>query len=89
MSAPIPSSDVRACPFCGQETVGSPCPACGRDVAAARRVCGRCHRMTPSNEPACSHCGAPHRSELRWKVPLIVFLFVLAFLVSLLLSLAR
>lgn len=85
----IPVGDVRACPFCGEQTTGSPCTSCGRDVTAARRVCPRCHKMTPALEKACSHCGAEHKSDLRWKVPLIIAIFVVAFILAVLLQLAR
>jgi hypothetical protein len=38
--------------------------------------------MTPLNEPACCHCGQAIRSELRWKVPVIILMFVVAIAVS-------
>ena len=91
MTAPGPdaAASARPCPFCGAEVAGGRCPGCGRDVTARRRVCPRCHRMTPADEPVCSHCGAAFRSELRWKIPLIIALFVLAFIVAVALQLAR
>jgi hypothetical protein len=45
--------------------------------------------MVPSSERACRNCGAVFRSDLRWKVPLIVFLFLLAFVISVLLALVK
>lgn len=79
----------RACPFCGSPAAGRVCGSCGRDTTAPRRPCGQCRRMVPSSERACRNCGAVFRSDLRWKVPLIVFLFLLAFVVSGLLALVR
>jgi len=38
--------------------------------------------MTPLNEPACSHCGTKIRSEMRWKIPVIIIMFLAAFVVS-------
>ena len=48
-----------------------------------QRVCGSCRELTPRGAPACAACGEPFRSALRWKVPLIALLFVLALAVSL------
>jgi hypothetical protein len=45
--------------------------------------------MVPSSEPACPKCGAAFRSDLRWKIPLIVLLFLLAFVISVLLALVK
>jgi hypothetical protein len=45
--------------------------------------------MVPSGERACWNCGAAFRSDLRWKIPLIIFLFLLAFVISVLLALLR
>jgi hypothetical protein len=46
--------------------------------------------MTPAAEAVCMHCHAGSGgSELKWKIPLIVGLFVAAFAVSVLLALAR
>jgi len=33
-------------------------------------------------EPACCHCRQPFKSELRWKVPLIIGLFIAAIILS-------
>jgi len=38
--------------------------------------------MTPLNEPTCSHCGQAIKSELRWKIPVIILMFVVAIGVS-------
>jgi len=38
-------------------------------------------------EKACCRCGAKQGSDLRWKVPLIIAIFVVAILVSTLLQL--
>jgi hypothetical protein len=75
----------RVCPFCNAAAPGVQCAACGRDTTAARRPCATCGRMRPSSERACWNCGAVARSELRWKVPLIVLMFLAAFALSLLL----
>lgn len=69
----------RTCPFCGAPAAALICAACQRDTTAARRPCPKCGRMTPSREPSCWNCGAIVRSEMWWKIPLIVALFVLAF----------
>ena len=39
--------------------------------------------MTPKAEKACVHCGQNTKSELRWKIPVIILLFVLAFGIAL------
>lgn len=77
----------RTCPFCSAPAAGKFCGSCGRDTNAPRRPCVKCRRMIPSHERACWNCGATFKSDMRWKVPLIVFLFLLAFVVSVLLAL--
>lgn len=79
----------RVCPFCAAPAAARFCGSCGRDTTAARRPCVKCRRMVPSGERGCWNCGAAFRSDLRWKIPLIIFLFVLAFVVSVLLALVR
>ena len=79
----------RVCPFCGASAPAQVCGSCGRDTTAPRRPCGRCRQMAPSSERACRNCGAVFRSDLSWKIPLIVFLFLLAFVISVLLALVR
>ena len=77
----------RACPYCGAPAADRFCGACGRDTTAPRRPCARCKRMVPSSERVCWNCGAGFTSDMWWKIPLIVFLFLLAFLVSIVLAL--
>ena len=74
------------CPFCDDVRGGQPCGTCGRapDPDLSRRPCPACQQMTPLNEPACCHCGQTIRSELRWKVPVIILMFVVAIAVSVL-----
>lgn len=79
---PATHQAVRLCPFCAAPAHAKFCGSCGRDTTAPRRPCQKCRRMMPSNEPACRHCGATYKSDMRWKVPLIIFLFLLAFVVS-------
>jgi predicted amidophosphoribosyltransferase len=74
---------VRRCPFCSTETPEPRCPTCQRDPTAARRVCHQCKKQTPTAEPACMHCRVGKASEMSWKVPVIVAMFVAAFLISL------
>lgn len=75
------ASQTRPCPFCGSDAVDL-CPSCGRDITASRRICKKCGRQTPKNESQCVHCHASHTSSLVWKLPLIVFIFLLAFALS-------
>jgi hypothetical protein len=79
----------RVCPFCGAPAAEQFCGSCGRNTTAPRRPCGKCRQMVPSSEPACWNCGAGFKSDMRWKIPLIVFLFLLAFVISVLLALVR
>jgi predicted amidophosphoribosyltransferase len=79
----------RVCPFCGAHTAAQVCSSCGRDTTAPRRPCGKCRRMVPSGESVCWNCGAGFRSDMWWKIPLIVFLFLLAFLISIVLALVN
>jgi hypothetical protein len=77
------------CPFCGALAPGPRCPTCGRDPTAPRMPCPRCGRMRPSAEPACLHCGGKAGSDLSWKIPVIVAIFVAAIVISVLVHLAR
>lgn len=77
----------RMCPFCGAPAAAKFCGSCGRDTNAPRRPCQNCHRMVPSTERACWNCGTAFKSDMRWKVPLIIFLFLLAFAISALIAL--
>jgi uncharacterized integral membrane protein len=45
--------------------------------------------MSPSNESACRNCGAAFKSDMRWKIPLIVFLFLLAFVLGIVIALLK
>jgi len=45
--------------------------------------------VTPSAETACWQCGAAFKSDMRWKVPLIIALFLLSFVLTVLLALVR
>lgn len=72
----------RLCPFCGSPAPDQICASCGRDTTAPRRPCPKCGRLTPSTEQTCWNCGATFTSEMRWKIPLIIGLFVLAFALS-------
>lgn len=47
-----------------------------------QRVCPTCQRLSPGDAPACAQCGVRFRNEMAWKLPLIVLLFVAAFLLS-------
>ena len=82
---------MASCPFCDSAEVlpegQRDCPSCGRDRTVPRRICSNklCRRMTPKSELACVHCGQNAKSELRWKVPLIILLFLLAFALAFLL----
>ncbi len=80
----------RVCPFCGAPADAAKfCGSCGRATTAPRRPCGQCRRMVPTGERACWNCGAVFKSDMRWKIPLIIFLFILAFIISILLALVR
>ncbi len=45
--------------------------------------------MTPTAERACWNCGAAFKSDMRWKVPLIIFLFLLSCVLSVAVALVR
>ena len=79
----------RVCPFCRAPAAAQVCGSCGRDTTAPRRPCGRCRQMVPSSERVCPKCGAAFRSDMSWKIPLIILLFLLAFVVSILLALVK
>lgn len=72
------------CPFCGSTDRGTQCPGCKRDKTAPRRICQACKAQTPSHEPRCHACGHQRASELRWKIPVIVAMFMAAFIISIL-----
>jgi predicted amidophosphoribosyltransferase len=79
----------RACPFCGTPAIAQFCGACGRDTTGPRRPCGKCGRMVPSKERSCWNCGTVFKSDMRWKIPLIVLLFLLAFAISIVIALLK
>ena len=66
------------CPFCGGTSNTQICNWCGRDTTAPRRPCPRCNRMVPTYEPVCWNCGSKFKSDLNWKIPVIILIFVLA-----------
>lgn len=78
---------VKNCPFCGTSILGDRCSQCGQDTRARRRICSHCGKQTPQAIPACTHCATVHRSDLLWKVPLIVGLFVIAAILAVLVNL--
>ncbi|HWT01679.1 MAG TPA: hypothetical protein VN256_15640 [Pyrinomonadaceae bacterium] len=77
------------CPFCGGASNSQLCNWCGRDTTAPRRPCPRCGRMAQTVEPACWNCGARFKSDMAWKIPVIILLFVLAIALGIVLGLAR
>ena len=72
------------CPYCRELLYSGPyiCGRCGRNPSAPRRPCPKCGRVTPTAERNCWNCGAAFKSDMRWKVPLIVALFLLSFVLS-------
>lgn len=79
-------ASVRVCPFCDESASATLCSSCGRDPTAPRVVCPCCNKMSPSEEPDCCRCGERRKNELRWKVPLVIALFVLAFAIAIVVS---
>ncbi|HWO18402.1 MAG TPA: hypothetical protein VNO30_06485 [Kofleriaceae bacterium] len=77
-----PAAPAFPCPFCGAPAISPRCQQCQRDPQAPRRICGHCAKQTPSSEKACMHCQTAAGSDLSWKIPLIVVLFLLALAVS-------
>lgn len=75
------------CPFCGAPRDGDLCPSCHRDGRARRRVCATCGQVTPVAEPVCCRCGEKARSDLRWKLPVIVLIFAAALALAILVRL--
>ncbi|MBK7829951.1 hypothetical protein [Nannocystis sp.] len=72
-----------ACPFCGDLTgEAGRCGGCGRNKQAPRRSCTNCGKFTPSAEANCCHCRQAFTSELAWKVPVIIVLFIAAIVLS-------
>ncbi len=92
MAAPVvperttTSRMTTVCPFCQGAVRERVCAVCGRDPTAIRRLCKHCGKMSPANEATCCHCGRAFRSDLRWKIPLIIALFIAAFILSVLIQ---
>ena len=86
-----PGPEPPPCPYCRAplSSVSYICGRCGRDPSAPRRPCPKCGRVTPTAERACWNCGAVFKSDMRWKVPLIVALFLLSFVLSVALALVK
>lgn len=78
----------RACPFCDCQTGNRHCDGCGRDVTLPRRVCGHCRQATPTNDRVCCRCGHRASGELAWKIPVILLLFFLVFVLNVLIALS-
>jgi len=78
----------RNCPFCGEVAEGDSCQSCGLPVTASRRVCTKCGKITLSQDSKCVHCGMVKPNELAWKIPLIIILFIIAFVITVLIQLA-
>jgi hypothetical protein len=76
----------RPCPFCEQETTSTECEHCGRNVTARRRKCKKCDKMSPHAEEICCHCRTAFGSELAWKIPLIIAMFVAAFILTIIVN---
>ena len=70
------------CPFCGTPALSPRCEGCKRDPQTARRICANCKKQTPTGEPKCMHCGVGAGSDMSWKIPLIIAMFVLAFILA-------
>jgi hypothetical protein len=72
-----------ACPFCGAFSgAAEQCGGCGRNKRAPRRICPGCSKSSPMSEPSCCHCQRAFASELAWKVPVIIAIFVAAIVLS-------
>lgn len=78
-----------ACPFCGDLTGSAErCGGCSRNKRAPRRSCPACRKFSPTSEPACCHCRQSFGSELAWKVPVIIAIFVAAIVLSVVVRMA-
>ena len=82
------AAEGRTCPYCGAAAPDAICGGCRRDTTAARRPCQNCGKVMPSADADCPHCGARFRNPLRWKIPVIVLMFLLAFALSIALATA-
>jgi uncharacterized paraquat-inducible protein A len=75
------------CPFCDQplSTPGGTCDSCRRPSSAPRRKCQKCAPgWIPKTESACPRCHAPFRSDLHWRIPVVILLLVAGTLLSIL-----
>lgn len=52
---------------------------------AVQRVCPVCRGLTVAAHPHCAYCGRRFQSEMMWKVPFIIALFLASFLAAVLL----
>jgi hypothetical protein len=84
-----PAAQPLPCAFCGTPAASPRCSTCQRDPRAPRRVCKNCHKQTPTAEPRCMHCQVAAGSDMSWKVPLIIVMFVLAFVLAVALQSVR
>lgn len=89
IKGPVP--EPPPCPYCRAPLNSGPhiCGRCGREPSAPRRPCQRCGRVTPTAEPACWNCGAVFKSDMRWKVTLIIAFFLLSFVLSVAVALVK
>ncbi|HLX00429.1 MAG TPA: hypothetical protein VKR82_17455 [Candidatus Acidoferrales bacterium] len=78
----LPDVPGRVCPYCGVAAPGQICANCRRDTTARRRICSKCGRFTPSAEPACMSCGKRYTSDLAWKIPVIIVMFIVVLIIS-------
>jgi hypothetical protein len=78
----LPEVPGRVCPYCGVAAPGQVCANCRRDTTARRRICSKCGRITPSAEPACMSCGKHYTSDLTWKIPVIIVMFIVVVIIS-------
>ena len=80
-----------ACPFCGGavDADQSRCTLCGRSPSVPRRVCPKCGGMSPIAEKICVHCKHAFVSDAAWKIPLIIGLFLVAFVLAVVIQLLQ
>lgn len=90
MSGPVAEvAPLLVCPFCGDATgTAERCGGCGRNKRAPRRSCPACRQFSPTSEPVCCHCRQSFASELAWKVPLIIAIFLAAIVLSVVVRMA-
>ncbi|HEY1263780.1 MAG TPA: serine/threonine-protein kinase [Terriglobales bacterium] len=82
-TSPPAGKTQRPCPFCSQMTSATICSSCGRDTSAPRRVCSSCGKMVPERDKTCWNCNQRLRSDLAWKVPVAILIFVVLILLQL------